>query len=114
MAMVETVGGRIDAQELGLTLIHEHFFSSDEAVSVQWPHIRDLEREFELALEVARSVRAHGVRTVVEPTGMLLGRDVRASRRLAAETGLQIVVCTGIYTYDHLPQFLLNRSEDYI
>ncbi len=34
MPSVETVTGRIDAAELGLTLIHEHFFSSDEAVSV--------------------------------------------------------------------------------
>ena len=71
-------------------------------------------REFRLALESAEAVRRHGVRTVVEPTAMLLGRDVRASKRLADETGLQIVMCTGIYTYDHLPQFLLNRSEDYI
>jgi phosphotriesterase-related protein len=114
MATVETVSGRIDVEELGLTLIHEHFFSSDEAVSVQWPHVRDQEREFELALESAQGVKSHGVRTVVEPTAMLLGRDVRTSRRLAEEAGLQIVACTGIYTYDHLPQFLLNRSEDFI
>jgi phosphotriesterase-related protein len=114
MATVETVSGRIDVEELGLTLIHEHFFSSDEAVSVQWPHVREHEREFELALESAQGVKSHGVRTVVEPTAMLLGRDVRASRRLAEETGLQIVACTGIYTYDYLPQFLVNRSEDFI
>ena len=114
MATVETVNGRIDVEELGLTLIHEHFFSSDEAVSAQWPHVRDYETEFRLAAESAEGVMRHGVRTVVEPTAMLLGRDVRASKRLADETGLQIVMCTGIYTYDHLPQFLLNRSEDYI
>src|SRR5579884_2530550 len=114
MATVETVGGRIDVEELGLTLIHEHFFSSDEAVSSQWPHVREQDREFELALESAQAVKSHGVQTVVEPTAMLLGRDVRTSQRLAQETGLQIVACTGIYTYDHLPQFLLNRSEDFI
>src|SRR5437763_9688654 len=114
MATVETVGGRIDAEELGTVLIHEHFFSSDEAVSVQWPHVREHEREFELARESAEAVKGHGIKTVVEPTAMLLGRDVQASQRLAQESGLQIVLCTGIYTYDHLPQFLLNRSEDYI
>lgn len=114
MASVETVSGRIDVEDLGLTLIHEHFFSSDEAVSAQWPHVREHEREFELALESAQAVKSHGVRTVVEPTAMLLGRDVRTSERLAKESGLQIVACTGIYTYDHLPQFLLNRSEDFI
>jgi len=114
MATVETVGGRLDVEDLGLTLIHEHFFSSDEAVSVQWPHIRDHDREYALALESADAVKRHGVKTIVEPTAMLLGRDVPALQRLTSETGLQIVSCTGIYTYDHLPQFLLNRDADFI
>src|SRR5436309_15534916 len=114
MATVETVGGRIDAEELGTVLIHEHFFSSDEAVSAQWPHVREHDREHELAIESAEAVKGHGVKTVVEPTAMLLGRDIEASRRVATETGLQVVACTGIYTYDHLPQFLLNRDEDFI
>jgi len=114
MASVETVGGRIDAEQMGLTLIHEHFFSGDEAVTVQWPHVRDHDREYSLALESAEAVKGHGVRTVVEPTAMLLGRDIAALQRLASETRLQIVACTGIYTYDHLPQFLANRSEDFI
>jgi phosphotriesterase-related protein len=114
MATVQTVRGPIDTEQMGPTLIHEHFFSSGEAVSVQWPHVRDHDREYELALESAEAVKSHGVKTVVEPTAMLLGRDIEASRRLASDTGLQIVACTGIYTYDHLPQFLLNRSEDFI
>jgi len=114
MATVETIGGRLDPEDLGLTLIHEHFFSSDEAVSAQWPHVRQRDREYELALESAEAVKSHGVKTVVEPTAMLLGRDIPALQRLASDTGLQIVVCTGIYTYDHLPQFLLNRDEDFI
>ena len=114
MATVETVSGRIDVDELGLTLIHEHFFSSDEAVSVQWPHVRDRELEYRLALESAEAVKGHGVKTVVDPTAMLLGRDVPTLQRLAAGAGLQVVVCTGIYTYDHLPPFLLSRDADFI
>jgi phosphotriesterase-related protein len=114
MRTVQTVTGAINAEELGLTLIHEHFFSSDEAVSIQWPHVRDREHEYALALESAEAVKRHGVRTVVEPTAMLLGRDIPALQRLAADTGLQIVPCTGIYTYDQLPQFLLNRNADFI
>jgi phosphotriesterase-related protein len=114
VSSVETVTGKIDARDLGLTLIHEHFFSSDEGVSTQWPHVRHRDREYALALESAEAVRSHGVRTVVEPTAMMLGRDIPASQRLAGDTGLQIVACTGIYTYDHLPQFLLNRDADFI
>ncbi len=114
MATVETVSGRIDVDELGITLIHEHFFSSDEAVSVQWPHVRDRELEYRLALESAEAVKGHGVKTVVDPTAMLLGRDVPTLQRLAGGAGLQVVVCTGIYTYDHLPPFLLSRDADFI
>jgi phosphotriesterase-related protein len=114
MANVETVSGRIDASAIGLALIHEHFFSGDEAVTVQWPHVRDHEQEYRLALESAEAVKRHGVKTVVEPTAMLLGRDIHVLQRLAADTGLQLVACTGIYTYDHLPQFLINRTEDFI
>lgn len=114
MAEVQGVGGPIDSGELGLTLAHEHFFSGDEAISAQWPHARDVEREYAMAVEAADAVKRHGVKTVVEPTAMLLGRDVPLLQRLASETGLQIVACTGIYTYDHLPQFLLNRDEDFL
>lgn len=114
MGQVETVSGAVDAEDLGLTLIHEHFFSGDEAVTAQWPHARDRELEWTLALEAAEAVKAHEVRTVVEPTAMMLGRDVPTLVRLAEQTGLQIVTCTGIYSYDHLPQYLANRSEDLI
>ena len=114
MASVEGVNGPIDADELGLTLIHEHFFSGDEAVTAQWPHVRDREQEWSLALESAEAVKSHGVKTVVEPTAMMLGREVSVLQKLASETGLQIVACTGIYTYDHLPMFLTTRDADFI
>jgi phosphotriesterase-related protein len=114
MAAVQGVEGPIDVEELGLTLIHEHFFSGDEAVAAQWPHVRDREQEYRLALESAEAVKGHGVKTVVDPTAMLLGRDLGPLQRLAADTGLQIVACTGIYTYDYLPQFLVNRDEDFM
>ena len=114
MPQVETTAGPIDADELGLTLIHEHFRSQDEAVAIQWPHVHDEDAEYELALASANAVRHFDVKTVVEPTAMLLGRDVRVSRRIADDSGLQVVVCTGIYTYEHLPQFMANRDADAI
>ena len=55
-----------------------------------------------------------GVKTIGEPTAMFLGRDVDFMRRVSQESDLQVVPCTGIYTYDYLPQFFLNRSPDQI
>jgi phosphotriesterase-related protein len=111
---IETVSGPIAADELGLTLVHEHFQGEDEAVTAQWPHLRDRDAEYALALEQAHAVVGHGVKTIVEPTAMLLGRDVRLLQRIASDTGLQIVACTGIYTYDHLPTFFQTRDVDFM
>jgi phosphotriesterase-related protein len=112
MPTVETVNGPVDAEELGLTLIHEHFRTVDEAGRFQFPHLYDEEAEWDAAMHDANAVKRHGTKTVVEPSAMFLNRDAAFSKRVADESGLQVVLATGIYTYDHLPQFLLNRDED--
>ena len=114
MATVETVNGPVDLDELGFTLIHEHFRATDEAMRFQFPHLYDEDAEWEAAISDANAVKGHGVRTIVEPSAMFLHRDVTFSKRVADESGLNVVPATGIYTYDHLPQPLGNRSEDEI
>ena len=114
MPTVETTGGPVEADQLGRTLIHEHFRTTDEAARFQFPHMYDEAAEREAALSDANAVRGHGIETVVEPSAMFLQRDAAFSKRVADETGLQIVLATGIYTYDHLPQAFLNRDEDAI
>ena len=114
MATVESVNGPIDLEELGLTLIHEHFRATDEATRFQFPHLYDDQAEWEAALSDANAVRGHGVKTIVEPSALFLHRDARFSKRVADEAGVQVILATGVYTYDHLPQVLLNRSEDQI
>jgi phosphotriesterase-related protein len=66
------------------------------------------------AMHDANAVKSHGVRTVVEPSAMFLYRDATFSKRVADESGLNVILATGLYTYDHLPQFLMNRDEDAI
>lgn len=123
MATIETVTGPIDATELGSTLIHEHLRTRDEAVHEQWPQATSAggipEREqpgdgYEAAVEVAAAAVELGVRTICDPTAMFLGRDVDFMRRVSEQTGLQVVPCTGIYTYDHLPPFFASREPDAI
>jgi phosphotriesterase-related protein len=114
VATVESVNGPIDLEELGRTLIHEHFRATDEATRFQFPHLYDEQAEWDAALSDANAVKGHGIRTVVEPSAMFLQRDARFSKRVADETGLQVILATGVYTYEHLPQPLLNRSEDQI
>ena len=125
MPQVQTVQGPVEAEQLGTTLIHEHLRNRDEAVEAQWPTYAETAEEapphavppgghVEIAIREAKAAVDLGVKTIGEPTAMFLGRDVGLMRKVSEETGLQIIPCTGIYTYDYLPQFFLNRDADQI
>jgi phosphotriesterase-related protein len=104
----------VDEGELGLILVHEHTHFRDEGVLAQWPHVYDEQQVLERALEDARAIVGHGVKTMCDPNAMFGGRDIAFSRRVAEQTGLQIVLSTGIYTYDYLPHFFANRDADFM
>ena len=95
MADVQTVQGAIDAQELGVVLAHEHVRFRDEAVAEQWPGRYDDQLELDAALVAVRAAKEAGVQTIVDATTMFGGRDVRFMKRVADETGVRIVACTG-------------------
>jgi phosphotriesterase-related protein len=112
MATIESVTGAIELGELGPTLIHEHLCFRDDAVVAQWPHLYDEDDLHAKAVEAVEAAKGHGIETIVDPTAMYGGRDVRFLERVAAETGMQVLACTGIYTYDHLPFYWANRDAD--
>jgi phosphotriesterase-related protein len=112
MSDVQTVQGAVDGDELGLTLVHEHVRFRDEAVAEQWPGRYDEQLELDAAMLAVNDAKDRGVRTIVDPTAMFGGRDVRFMKRIADETGVRIVPCTGIYSYDYLPHYFENRDID--
>jgi phosphotriesterase-related protein len=126
MATVHTVTGPVDAAELGTTLVHEHLQARDEGVRDQWPHVATVGIEGDepvavgpdavqdQAVEAAREIVQLGVKTICDPSCLFLGRDIGLMRAVAEVSGLQVVPCTGIYTYEHLPTFLQSRSPDEI
>jgi phosphotriesterase-related protein len=125
MPTVETVTGPIDAEKLGRTLAHEHLCVRDEGVLAQFPQMptAGLDPEpvevasdgvLDVALRSGRELIERGIETIFEPSCLFLGRDVGLMRRVSEETGLQVVPCTGIYTYDYLPISLLSRDADQI
>jgi len=114
MSTVETVGGNVGANELGLTLIHEHLRFRDEAVAENWPSRYDAQAELDAAVQAVEAAKQHGVQTIVDPTAMFGGRDVRFMKRVAELTGVNVVPCTGIYTYEYLPHYFENRDADAI
>jgi phosphotriesterase-related protein len=112
MATVETVQGAVDTEQLGVVLIHEHVRFRDEAVAAEWPDRYDEQAEMDAAVEAVNAAKERGVQTIVDPTAMFGGRDVRFMQRVAERTGVRLVACTGIYSYDYLPHYFENRDID--
>lgn len=112
MAQVETVRGPIDVAELGRTYMHEHVFVLTPDVQQNHPEEWGSEDE-RVADAVAklRALAAQGVRSIVDPTVIGLGRYVPRIVRIAAEVPeLNIVVATGCYTYGDVPFFFHHRG----
>jgi phosphotriesterase-related protein len=114
MPSVETVSGPLDLEELGRTLVHEHLRVQSEPVPAQFPHLYDDDDTFRRAVESMRAIVEQGIETICDPSCMYHRRDIRFMKRVADETGIQIVACTGIYTYDELPHFFKSRDEDFM
>ncbi|MDQ4041101.1 MAG: phosphotriesterase [Actinomycetota bacterium] len=112
MPPIETVSGPVDDADLGLVLAHEHLSTTSEAVRTQWPHLYDEAREYDLAVEQVRAAMDRGVKTIVDPSCMDLNRNVRLAQRVVEETGIQLVMATGIYgaKYTFLPPYFENRE----
>ncbi len=112
MPPIETVSGPVDDADLGLVLAHEHLSTTSEAVRAQWPHLYDEAREYDLAVEQVRAAMDRGVKTIVDPSCMDLNRNVGLAQRVVQETGIQLVMATGIYgaKYTFLPPYFENRE----
>jgi phosphotriesterase-related protein len=109
---IETVAGPVDDSELGLMLAHEHLSTTSENVRAQWPHLYDDQREYDLAVEQVRAAMDQGVKTIVDPSCMDLNRNVGLAQRVVEETGVQLVMATGVYgaKYTFIPPYFENRE----
>src|SRR6267142_922153 len=111
MAQIHTIRGPIDSAQLGTTLMHEHVFILDKEISENYPENWGAEEE-RIADAVVRlnELKARGVDTIVDLTVLGLGRYIPRIQRIAEQTQLQIIVATGIYTYNEVPFFFHYRG----
>jgi len=109
MAQVETVRGPVDVDSLGCTLMHEHVFILNDEISKNYPAEWSEDDRVDEAIVKLNALVARGCQTVVDPTVVGLGRDIKRIRRVADGTDLNIVVATGLYTYNELPFYFSYR-----
>src|SRR5580658_3451007 len=113
MAVVQTARGPIDSSELGTTLMHEHVFVLDPELLQNYPgEWGSDDQRIDDAVTRMNDLKATGVDTIVDLTVTGLGRYIPRIQRIAEQTSLNIIVATGIYTYNELPHFFHYRGPD--
>lgn len=109
MALVETVRGPVDVGSLGTTLMHEHVFILNEEVRENYPADWNETDRVDDAVAKLTALYDRGCQTIVDPTVLGLGRDIHRIRRVGEGVPLNIVVATGLYTYNDLPFYFKYR-----
>jgi phosphotriesterase-related protein len=108
--MVETARGPVPAAELGRTLMHEHVFIADMDVRHNYPSTwGDDDARVASAIDKLNELKSLGIDTVVDLTVVGLGRDIPRLVQVAAQTSMQIVVATGLWSLDTLPHYFDSR-----
>jgi phosphotriesterase-related protein len=113
VAKVNTVRGPVDAATLGNTLMHEHVFVRSPEVVSNWPTGWDRAVRVAQAVERLTELNDAGIDTIVDLTVVGLGRDIELVQEVASRIKLNIVVATGLYTYNDLPHFFDYRGAQW-
>lgn len=111
--MVETVKGPLDGDELGRTLMHEHVFVLSPEVQANWPTGWDREAQVVAAVTRLSDLHQAGISTIVDLTVVGLGRDLPLVQEVVSQVDLNVVVATGLYTYNDLPHYFDYRSAQF-
>lgn len=98
MTTINTVTGTCAAEQLGVTLMHEHLligwpgWESDTAAPA-WNR-GEAKR---MCVDRMQELKALGVSALVDPCPIDLGRDVEFAAEVSQASGVQIVCATGLY-----------------
>jgi len=141
MSQVVTVRGAIDSADLGVCLTHEHVLndvtswwhptSSTGLDPDEYAHktiaiedLWDLKHDpfgnidncrlddLELAVEEVARFASLGGHTIIEATGLGLGRSLAGLRRVSERTGVNIIAGTGFYLEAAHPAFVAAKTTE--
>ncbi|MCP4084498.1 MAG: phosphotriesterase [Actinomycetia bacterium] len=112
MPRVETARGSIDTAALGRVLMHEHVFVISPEIQMNYPEEwGDEDTRVTDAITRLTELKEEGIDTILDPTAIGLGRYIPRIARIADQVDLNIVVATGLYTFDVLPHYFGRRVQ---
>ena len=112
MATIQSATGAIDTNDLGFTLMHEHVRVGWGAMYQQYPEMFDRQHEISRAVSRLKDAKAAGVTSIVDLTPIDLGRDASLIAEASRQSGVQIIVATGIYYTSHPFHFMMREDRE--
>lgn len=103
MATIQTICGPIDSTALGRVLVHEHVILMNMEYAMNYRPDAFEEKTIAMAAERLSALKASGIDTIIDLTVLGLGRHIPTLAQVAARTDLNIIVSTGVYTFDEVP-----------
>ncbi|MGZ4520837.1 MAG: phosphotriesterase family protein [Mycobacteriaceae bacterium] len=106
MSDVQTVRGPVDTGALGKVLMHEHVFVLGTEMRenyANYPNAWDEDARVADAVAKLTELASRGIDTIVDPTVIGLGRYLPRIQQINAQVDINIIVATGIYTYNDVP-----------
>jgi phosphotriesterase-related protein len=90
--------------------MHEHVFVITPEVLQNYPEEWDEQVRVDDAVEKLTALKNAGIDTIVDPTVIGLGRYIPRIVEIAKRVDINIVVATGVYTYDSVPKYFMIRG----
>jgi phosphotriesterase-related protein len=86
--------------------MHEHVFILSPDITTNYPEVWGDEAQREAdAVERLNELKSRGVDSIVDLTVIGMGRYIPRIAAVAAATDINIVVATGVYTYNDVPMY---------
>ncbi|OKI10085.1 phosphotriesterase [Streptomyces sp. CB02923] len=104
MSNIPTAAGVVESEQLGKTLVHEHVFVMGEEYRLNYDREWNEEEKVAQAVSDLNGLKALGIDSIMDPTVLGLGRYIPRIQAVAQQTDLNIVVATGLYTWNDMPQ----------
>jgi phosphotriesterase-related protein len=86
--------------------MHEHVFILSPDITANYPEVwGDEAKREDDAIKRLNELKSRGVDSIVDLTVIGMGRYIPRIARVAAATDINIVVATGVYTYNDVPMY---------
>ncbi len=107
---VNTVLGPLAVEDLGRTLVHEHVLIGFPGwfMDARQPTFKRSEA-MKRVVDAFQELHGHGVRTVIDPCPMDLGRDVEFTAEVSQKSGINLICATGCYVEDMGIPWTMNQ-----